>query len=127
MRETTPRAWAVSSTNGIVNVLNVMPLNIDSSECPSVSAVTPVRSETKQTVRVGAVTPRASRPLLSGQHEPRVEHGVRIQGQAVDALLHEPAREIRVIRRPLAADADVLAVLAAGLDCERQQRLDGLV
>ena len=50
-----------------------------------------------------------------------------IQRKAVDSLLDEPAREIGMIRRPLPADADVLAVLAAGRDGERQQRLDRVV
>ena len=41
-------------TNGIVTERNCRPSNCDNRLCPIVSAVTPVRSETKQIVRIGA-------------------------------------------------------------------------
>src|SRR5690606_40699093 len=47
--------------------------------------------------------------LPFGEEEPGIKNGVRVQGDAFDALLHQPARQIRVVGRTLAADADVLA------------------
>ena len=43
------------------------------------------------------------------EEQPGLDHGVGIERDAVDALIEQPAGEIRVIRRALAADADVFA------------------
>src|SRR5687767_15438803 len=51
--------------------------------------------------------------LAACEEQPRLHDGIRVQGHALDALFHEPAREVGVIRRTLAADADVLTRLAA--------------
>ena len=61
------------------------------------------------------------------EEQPGLHHRVRVERHALDALFHQPAREVRMIRRPLAADADVLALLAAGGDGHRQQRLHRIV
>ena len=65
--------------------------------------------------------------FLPREEQPGLDDRVRIQRHALDALLDQPAREVRMIRRPLAADADVLARLAAGRDRHREQRLDRVV
>src|SRR5688500_20407747 len=77
--------------------------------------------------RRGALSTRASGRLdfrSVGQVQPRLDDRIGIERQAVDALVDEPAREIRVVGRALAADADVPAGIPAGLDRHRQQRLD---
>src|SRR5690625_4953164 len=63
----------------------------------------------------------ALRPLLLGQIHPGFHHRVGVQGHAVDTLFHQPMGEIRMVGRALAADADVLALLAAGVDGHLQQ------
>jgi hypothetical protein len=60
IRATPPRAWRTFETNGIVTVLNLGPLNRESRPCPNVSAVTPVRSDTKHTMRAAAAGTRAT-------------------------------------------------------------------
>src|SRR5690606_18405258 len=62
-----------------------------------------------------------------GEIEPRLNDRVRIQRHALDALLEQPLGEIRVVRRPLAADTDVLAAAQADLYRHREQLLHGLV
>ena len=57
-----------------------------------------------------------SRAVL-GQLQPGVHHRVGIQGNALDALVHQPLGKIRVIRGTLAANADVFAEAVAGADC----------
>src|SRR5712671_5082234 len=64
------------------------------------SAGTPVRGDTRQ-----------EQP---GRHD-----RVRIQGQAVDALLDQPARQVRMVGGTLAADTDVFALPATGADRHR--------
>ena len=44
------------------------------------------------------------------EEQPGLDHGIRVERHALDALLEQPARQIRMIGGPLAADADVLAV-----------------
>src|SRR5581483_12159440 len=64
---------------------------------------------------------------LLGEIEPGFDHRVGIERDRLDAFLEEPAREIRVIAGTLAADADVLLLLAAGRDRHVQERLDRVV
>src|SRR5262249_26124778 len=85
------------------------------------------RNAVRTAIRRAAVTPQASSGFIAGEEQPGLHHGVRIQGHALDALIDEPAREIGVIRGALAADADVLALLAAGRDGHAKQRLHGVV
>jgi len=61
-----------------------------------VSAVTPVRSDTKHTVRM-----RGSSGFDAGQEQPGLHHRIRVQRHAVDALIHQPTRQLRVVRRTL--------------------------
>src|SRR5690349_10008345 len=68
-----------------------------------------------------------SRHLIPGEEQPGLDDRVGIERDALDALLEQPAREVRVIRRALAADADVLALLATRVDGHLQQRLHRLV
>src|SRR3954463_16031981 len=56
------------------------------------------------------------------QRHPGRDDGIRVEGHALDALLHQPAREVRMVRRALAADADIFVLLAAGPDRHRQHR-----
>ena len=73
-----------------------------------------------------AVLPRAAALRLalgsgrcgfrSRQEHPGLDHRIRIERQAVDPLLDQPAREFRMIGRTLTADADVLALALARLD-----------
>ncbi len=56
-----------------------------------------------------AVNPKKSAFFVSCQPRPGVDHGIRVERHAVDALIHQPFGQIGVIRRALAADADVLA------------------
>src|SRR5690606_41128910 len=62
--------------------------------------------------------------LPFGQEKPGIENRIRVQRHAFDALIHQPARQVRVVGRALTADADVLAGLAARLDGAGQQLLD---
>ena len=62
-----------------------------------------------------------------GERHPGRDHGIGVERHALDALLHQPAREVGMVGGPLAADADVLAVLAAGADRHGEHRLDGRV
>src|SRR3990172_6236854 len=55
--------------------------------------------------------------------QPSIDHRIRIKRNALDTFLQQPLREIGMIRRPLAANADVLAGLAAGVDSTMQQHL----
>ena len=74
----------------------------------------------------GVAARAAQRPLAIGfASASQVSTTVSgIERQALDPLLHQPPREVRMVGRPLAADADVLALLggrpgspcAAGLD-----------
>ena len=57
--------------------------------------------------------------------EPRIDDGIWIERQRLDPLFHKPFGKIRVIRRALAADADVLAFLSGRLVGHRQAFLDG--
>ena len=64
---------------------------------------------------------------MPGQLEPCIHHRIRIQRYRLDPLIHQPLRQVRVIARTLAADADVLAFAPCCLDCHRQQFLDGRI
>jgi hypothetical protein len=61
--------------------------------------------------------PRQSAFLVPSQPRPGVDHGVRVQRDAVDTLIHQPFGQIGMVGRALAADAEgelgqvVLAVL----------------
>src|SRR5512134_136440 len=57
--------------------------------------------------RDGRYSSRTGEPL------PGFHDSVRIQRDRLDALIHQPFGEVRVVRWPLAADADVLAARAA--------------
>src|SRR5487761_1368944 len=50
-----------------------------------------------------------------------------LANQRGDALIDQPAREVGVVRRTLAADADILAAPAAGADRHGEKALDRLV
>src|SRR5690348_364782 len=54
--------------------------------------------------------------LLLRELEPGIDDGVGVQRHRFDALVHQPLGEVRVVARALAADADVLALRARGLD-----------
>ena len=58
--------------------------------------------------------------FISCQEQPGLDHGVRVERDAVDTLVDQPAGELRVIRRALPADPDVLALLAACADRHRE-------
>jgi hypothetical protein len=47
--------------------------------------------------------------LTTRQHAPGFDHRIRVERHRFDALLQQPLGQIGVIRRTLAADADVLA------------------
>src|SRR5205807_8432967 len=59
--------------------------------------------------------------------QPGFHHGVRVEREALDALLDQPAGEVRVVRGALAADTDVLALSAAGADRHRDELAHRLV
>src|SRR5437870_3740069 len=59
---------------------------------------------------------RCRRLLVFRQAQPGVHDRVRIQRHRLDALIHQPLGEVGMIGRALAADADVLALSARGLD-----------
>src|SRR4051812_46195216 len=61
--------------------------------------------------------------LSLGEVEPGLDDGVGVEGEALDALFHQPLREVRVIGGALAADPDVLTRFAAGLDRQMQHVL----
>jgi hypothetical protein len=65
--------------------------------------------------------------FVARQLRPGINHGVWVQRDAADALIHEPFGQIGVIGRPLAADADVLASLVGGSDGHGEQHLDGRI
>ena len=46
--------------------------------------------------------------LLAGKEHPGFHDGIGVQRHTFDTLIQQPAREIRMVRRSLAADADVL-------------------
>src|SRR3546814_10270606 len=54
---------------------------------------------------------------------PGGDHGIRVQRHALDALLDQPLRQVRMIGRPLAADADVLAGALTGVDGELDRKI----
>jgi hypothetical protein len=43
------------------------------------------------------------------QPHPSIDHGIRIEGDRHDSLVHQPFGEIDMVGRALSADADVLA------------------
>src|SRR5690606_15385533 len=55
---------------------------------------------------------------------PGVHYRVRVERYTLDALLHQPASQIRMIRRALTTDTDVLVGLTAGSNGIGQQLLD---
>mmetsp|Transcript_46149 Transcript_46149/g.119750 ORF Transcript_46149/g.119750 Transcript_46149/m.119750 type:complete len:372 (-) Transcript_46149:323-1438(-) len=57
---------------------------------------------------------------LPAQVQPGGDDAVGVQGHGVDALVHEPLGQLRLVGGALAADADVLALLLGGLDEHRQ-------
>src|SRR5213078_536469 len=61
------------------------------------------------------------------EEQPGFHHGVRVEREALDALLDQPAGEVRVVRGALAADTDVLALSAAGADRHRDELAHRLV
>src|SRR5690554_4336344 len=65
--------------------------------------------------------------LLVGQEEPGIQHRIRVQGYRIDTLVHQPLGQVRMIRRALTANADVLTGFLAGLDGVRQQRLHRVI
>ncbi len=67
-----------------------------------------------------ALTIRPVLDGLAGEVQPGLDDGVRVQRHALDALVEQPARQVGVIRRALAANADVLAVLPACRDRHRE-------
>ena len=64
---------------------------------------------------------------FTGEEHPRFDDRIGVERHALDALVQQPAREVRMIGRTLAADTDVLAVRLAGRDRHRQQRLHRIV
>src|SRR3989344_492798 len=125
---TTAATLATLSVNGQLMRSNSTPSNWVSSVCPRVSAVMPVRSETKKTRRLMrsglALAATGTRLQLFRQEQPGFHHRVRVERDTADLLLQQPQRQVRMIGRPLAADADVFSLLAAGLDGHVQQCLD---
>ena len=75
----------------------------------SASCATTARGCSRRPIRGAA----ASRGRLSAfwprEEQPGLDDGVGIERHALDALLDQPAREVGMIGRALAADADVLA------------------
>src|SRR6056297_727333 len=65
--------------------------------------------------------------FLAGQEQPGLDHRVRVEGHALDALIEQPVGEIRMVRRTLSADAHVFILAAAGLDGHGQQGLHRVV
>src|SRR5690606_25720897 len=61
--------------------------------------------------------------LELGQSQPGIDHGVGIQRHRLDALLHQPLGQVRMVGRALATDADVLALGTGGGDGHGQQLL----
>mmetsp|Transcript_82393 Transcript_82393/g.148665 ORF Transcript_82393/g.148665 Transcript_82393/m.148665 type:complete len:529 (-) Transcript_82393:1212-2798(-) len=57
---------------------------------------------------------------LLAQEIPGWDHRVRVQRQGIDALIHQPLGQVWVVRRTLAADANVLALLLGSLDQDLQ-------
>src|SRR5687767_2199746 len=55
---------------------------------------------------------------------PGLDNGVRIQRYRIDSLLHQPFSKIGVVRRPLPANADILALGPARGDRFLEQHLD---
>mmetsp|Transcript_19074 Transcript_19074/g.36714 ORF Transcript_19074/g.36714 Transcript_19074/m.36714 type:complete len:327 (-) Transcript_19074:1929-2909(-) len=60
-----------------------------------------------------------------GEMHPRRDHGVGVEAERVDTLLHEPLREVGEVRGSLPADAHVLAAGLRRLDDVRQGLLHG--
>src|SRR3954470_22259427 len=63
-------------------------------------------------------------PPPAREKKPSLDHRIGIERDGVDALLHQPLCKIRMVRRSLAADADVFAGLATCSDRQVQHRLD---
>jgi len=59
---------------------------------------------------------RSQRSLCFHDRQSRFQHGVGIQRNAVDALLDQELRELRVVARSLATDADLATLGSAGGD-----------
>ena len=57
----------------------------------------------------------------------RFEHGVRIEGKAVDFLLDQKLGKLRIVARSLAADADFSPLFSAGGDYLGNGPLYGVV
>mmetsp|Transcript_5226 Transcript_5226/g.12433 ORF Transcript_5226/g.12433 Transcript_5226/m.12433 type:complete len:481 (+) Transcript_5226:192-1634(+) len=64
---------------------------------------------------------------LLAQELPGRDDGVGVQGHRVDALVHEPLSQVRVVRRALAADADVFALGLGGFDQSLQTLHDSWI
>ena len=71
--------------------------------------------------------PAKSGLFVTTQLRPSINHGIRIQGDRRNPLIHQPFSQIRVIGRALAADADVLTHLVGSGNRHRQQHLDGWI
>src|SRR5262249_35941441 len=61
------------------------------------------------------------------EKQPGLDHRIRIERHALDALIEQPAREVRMVRRPLTAEADIFPELAAGGDGHREQLAPRLI
>src|SRR5688572_10069396 len=93
-------------------------------------AGTLARSEDRTLTRSGTRPARQRVPsALTAvcQVQPGLDYCIGVEREGIDTLIHQPAREVRVVGRPLPADADVLAGLLAGLDGHGEERLDGRV
>merc|ERR1719282_1063757 len=59
---------------------------------------------------------RPSLGFHATKEQPSGNDAVRIQRNRINAFVHEPLRELRLVRGPLATDAHVLALLLGSLD-----------
>src|SRR3989344_615067 len=88
----------------------------------SLTSIASMLAPTK--ARERAVHTPSSLRLTFRQEEPGFQYGIRVQRNAFDALLHQPLGQVRVIRRALTANTDVLAGLIAGGNGVGQQLFD---
>src|SRR5438552_3177230 len=64
---------------------------------------------------------------LSGEQQPGLDHGIRIQRHAFDLLPDQPLRKLGIVRGSLSANATIAILLATRSDREREHGFDGIV
>lgn len=85
----------------------------------------PIKTPTTAKISATVVLSDGLQRFSICEPQPRLDDGVRVERHRFDSLGHKPFGQARVVARTLAADLDILACTAAGLDGHRQHIENG--